>query len=1474
MLSKAAIWGQRIGGSTVSNKKPKTPLSSILVALANGESSVPDTQAQRNTPVGGANAFGSNNANAANAAHVANATNTANTANMAYATNATNATNAAYGGRDGFRPSVDHNEPRAPMEVVKFTDNDACAIGSNARGVTAQNVNGKTSKQAPFASPLLSQYPRRQSRDHVTVPILAQNVVFEERPRVIKSLAHLDDPFPTLEQQIAQRRALEEEVKRQKAAEAESEAQKAKENSSAHILGARVINEQPINSATGRSSGQWGRQLQAQAHRSRHGNQEDEELLAALAGSNVDIEQLISPDRIFERTQQYKRDHVYEKAGQKSEQPSTVMRSLEEVQQARAKGQGDNSGPSFLGQSAKALLRAQNNPRAPQDSASDPLGVGAVDPLRALPMFDDGDTVNANKQGRNVPQKERLVSGEAKLLVEYFSPFMQEGDLIVTDVRAQLERVPFIAVRAQPQGNMIVGILCEDSYEELRDNPRLILSYSVKLQRYRQRLAEDMSYYLRIPESQALMLFDAMTGFICLERLDVEQVRRLIQFYSTHRVVKERRRLMRLFTNQDEHTRIMCPVEGMYQLCHNYLQQNFVRQKVPANAQEADDFANSTNSTSGASSANGNARGNSFFSSSLAGKGINLAEAFRDFLQIQEDDGKESQRETLRQLQEYLQEAKVVNPAYDQSEANQGEIWFGKCQDLPPLQARGEASDLFALLPQNYDQNKLLPARLDWERIVSLCQHLNQSYQPLKRAISVYVPKPELLVDPAAVHRALRAAADRPDAMLAVANEVMAQTEGQRRPVQRVSPEVDAKAAALMVPPPMQAPQPHTPIMERLVGNAAPAEQGQTREHAHNRNHHGHHDHRDHRDHREHHVNGAPIDRAAIAAYRARAEGFAAEDAAVPRIGLPNTDAEIAEIEERSERQHAAHIQARQALMQSRAQQRQQQQQQQRRAPQQSQQQLQQQRQQQRQQRPRPQQGYATDPQWAEDESYAAANSAHAPMRSGRNRAPQQQYQPQPQFQAQSQSPQQPQRSRLGQMPPYRQQQSYAPQGQSQQRFARYAQAPQGGYQGYQEQEPPARRPDPRAAGYVPEGTASQGRARGRDNARNMRPMPRQERSFEPQQELRMPEAMGAAPRRAQPMPSRQQKHAYRQPLPQSPIQPQPQSPMEDDGYDAYDEQPMPPRQQGRPYRQSPMQAQAQPQSPMVDDGYDAYDEQPMPPRQAMRPQMPQQMPPQGRQERATVARNASRGAERVTGTGGAAGNYLTQSLAVPADNYAQQRARYQEAAVLGRNVSAPQILDSPYNDYPMDGASGMPANGDDDAYSMDFSLNPLGGRGSNGAPSAFQEQRAGANQGRRGSTLTSVSVADVDFVPVSAAEQDFSNFDNAVDGATEQMQWQGSLSVDFATPSLGGGYNPQNIARNISQAQAQARTQGQTQMPPMQVQPQAQMPPQMMAQQQLQQSQSMPQASQAAGTAPAAASDEDDEINALVQAALAAEKQ
>lgn len=1252
------------------NKKLKVPLSSILVALANGESTASDIQAQRNAPSNEANAFGSN------AVHRKNS------------------------GRDDLQRINDHKGPRAPMDVVKFTDNNDSVAGANAKD--DKSKNGKTSNQAPFASPLLSKYPRRQSRDHVTVPILAQNVVFEERPRVIKSLAHLDDPFPTLEQQIAQRRAQEEESKRQKASEAECEARKSKEESSARILGARIIHEQPINFVTGRTSGQWGRQLQAQANRSTQGNQEDEALLAVLANSNINIDHLPSPDHIFERTQQYKRNHVYEKLGQKKEQPSMVVRSLEEVQQARTEGHKDSLGPSFLGQSAKALLRAQNNPRAMRDSANDSLGVETVDPLRALPMFDGKATMNVNKQDRNISPKDCLISGEAKLLVEYFSPFIQVDDLVFTDVRAQLERVPFIAVRTKPQGNMIVGILCEDSYEEMRDNPRLILSYSAKLQRYRQRLAEDISNYLRMSESQALMLFDSMTGFICLERLDVNQVRRLIQFYSTHRVVKERRSLIRLFTNQDEHTRILCPVEGMYQQCHEYLQQNFLRQETVVDAQDSNNASNKA------------AQSTSFFSSSLANKGINLTEAFRDFLQLQDDDGKESQREILRQLQEYLKEVDVVDPVSKQSEADLGEIWFAKCHDLPPLQAHGEATDIFALLVQNYDQNKILPMHLDWKRIVNLCQHLNQSYQPLKRAVNVYVPKLELLLDPAAIHRSIRDVANRQDVNLDTSTENMALSRSQTKHVQRVSIEVDAKADELIEPPQNKIPQTHTPVMERLVANATvpTSKQGQFSNNANTKNHHGN---------KDHQINGVPIDRAAIAAYRARAESSAV-DASIPQIAFSDVDAQDV-----LKGQHAAHIQARQVLMQ-----------------------LQTQSQQQKQQIVRsPQQAYVNN---------ADIAPVNQQVRSKRNKA----LQLKPQC------------------------------------SARYGQASQGN----QKQESSALRPDPRASGYSPESTSTQGQVRFREGERAMRSMPRQGRSLEPQQELRMPRAMRSASSRAQSMPLRQQDRSYRQSQP-----------------------------------------------PMSDDNYDVYDEQSIPPRQADHTNDP--LPVQ--QERAMLAKNVSKVPNQPSYANKVAGNnYLIQSLAVPENSYAQQQSRYQEAVVLGRNVSAPQILDTPYNNYVEDVAKSVEdSDGDDDSYRMDFSLNPLGGRGSNVVTDLVQEQRAGQKQSRRVSTLTSVSVADVDFVPVTASDQNFNDFDNDVDGIGEQMQWQGSLSIDFATPSLGGGYNPQQIARNISQAQAQARTQSQEQTSLKQLQPQ--------------QSQTAVFVS--------ASNDEAQEINALVQAALEAEK-
>ena len=648
----------------MSTKKPKRALSSVLVALANGESVAPDT------------------------------------------------------------PTVQDSGSNSPFARM----NPRAASTSSSPDANSTGSKGYGRSSAPsgvaYAVPLFSQYPSRHGRDHLTVPIKAQNVVFE-RPKVIKSLSSLDDGSASIH---APRKNQGPQI------QVEPQA------NSAQILGARVTNVQPINSSRAAGAAdRWGRQLQDDEA------QETSADLSVLGGSALD--ELLSPERILEKSHTYERSHVYEKAGRKS-QDQTVVSSMEEVQTATA----SSSGPSFLGQSAKALLKAQSTPRDLRDKTVEATGVFAAESF-GVPQVILGssrDTKQKKKDRPAVPPQERLLSGAAKLLMEYFTPFLQESDLVITDVRLQLERVPLVVVR--PHGGLILGVLCEDSFDELVDNPRLLLSYGAQLQRYRQRLAESMSAYLHLHIYQGLTLFDSMTGFICLERLSSQQVRKLIQFCSAHRILKERRELIKLFTDQKERLRVMCPLDGMYQYCHNYLEHNFHRQVI-ANTEQGE-------VPTGASKAFAASKISPFDNGDHTLEALNLAEAFSNFLQLQVDSGsgegeevdsKENQRETLRQLQDYLQDAHLVREGQQEASANSGEIWLGQCQSLRSLQARGSAPDLFARVPLYTEDNKTPTHRLDWDKIVRLSRYINHSYQPSLKAVRVYVPNQELLSNPSIV---------------------------------------------------------------------------------------------------------------------------------------------------------------------------------------------------------------------------------------------------------------------------------------------------------------------------------------------------------------------------------------------------------------------------------------------------------------------------------------------------------------------------------------------------------------------------------------------------------------------------------------------------------------------------------------------------------------------------------------------------
>ena len=130
-------------------------------------------------------------------------------------------------------PTVQDSGSNSPFARM----NPRAASTSSSPDANSTGSKGYGRSSAPsgvaYAAPLFSQYPSRHGRDHLTVPIKAQNVVFE-RPKVIKSLSSLDDGSASIH---APRKNQGPQI------QVEPQA------NSAQILGARVTNVQPINSS-------------------------------------------------------------------------------------------------------------------------------------------------------------------------------------------------------------------------------------------------------------------------------------------------------------------------------------------------------------------------------------------------------------------------------------------------------------------------------------------------------------------------------------------------------------------------------------------------------------------------------------------------------------------------------------------------------------------------------------------------------------------------------------------------------------------------------------------------------------------------------------------------------------------------------------------------------------------------------------------------------------------------------------------------------------------------------------------------------------------------------------------------------------------------------------------------------------------------------------------------------------------------
>lgn len=647
-------------------------------------------------------------------------------------------------------------EERKARELERERKRERAALG----GFYGPPRKSSAGKGVAYASALLGDYPKRQGKDQPTIPIKPENVVFE-RPKVIKSLSALNAESPVAHPLA--RSGSDSSSGSSGAGAALSDGprfQMEPESKSLEILGAKATSVRPINSSVaGSASGRWGRQLE-------EGSEADvAEVEATVTALGSALDGLFSAEKILEKSHSYERSHTYDKPSHRRQSEQSVVGSMDEVQTATA----NNSGPSFLGQSAKALLKAQGNPRdisnkaveVKDESLSQSFGV----PQIVLGSTRDQKSKQKKKEHAVVPPQERLLSCEAKLLLEYFTPYLQEKDLLITDVRLQLERVPLVVVR--PQGGVILGVLCSESFEDLVDNPRILLYYAEQLQRYRQRLAELVSHYLHLHIYQGLTLFDAMTGFICLENLNPQQVRKLAQFCSAHRIIKERRDLVRLFTDQDDNLRVMCPLEGMNQYCHNYLQQNFHRRP------EQEDKGKAGKAGKGEEQKSSSAKKWPLDNGDHSLDALNLAEAFSQFLQLQvesEDakasgtgnakkgsltgsdaDSRAAQRETLRQLQEYLEDAHIVSGADTKLSSSEGEIWLSQCQRIRALQARESGPDIFERVPPYNEKTKEPSHRIDWDKLIKLCRYLNHSYQPAIKAVRVYEPNQEFLTNPSIV---------------------------------------------------------------------------------------------------------------------------------------------------------------------------------------------------------------------------------------------------------------------------------------------------------------------------------------------------------------------------------------------------------------------------------------------------------------------------------------------------------------------------------------------------------------------------------------------------------------------------------------------------------------------------------------------------------------------------------------------------
>ena len=636
--------------------QPKAPLSSLLVALANG-----DEKAQQQVKAKQKTARNSNQGSAAPQKP------------------------ADPWDRVGVAPSSMPASPLAPSSPV---------INTGPAGAPA------------YAAALFGNYTPR-SADRLSVPIKAQNVVMEH-PEAFA-------PLPKWQDNAAAAAATES-----------GSSGEMKRGNSAQVLGARVVSTQPINSAQG-------------------GNvdtgMDDSKLMSMLL-----------PNRLITQINTYENSHTYEKSS-RNQREHELVTNMEEAKKAQAAGE------AYLGQSARALLHAQSTPRMVPDMEVE------VTEVQAIPAFGVSQVIlgassrkkqEEKERKQAIPPHERLLSGSARLLLDYFTPFLQPQDVAVTDVRVQLERIPFMAVN--PNGGIIIAVLCEAGYNELAEYPRLLLSYVEQLQRFRQRLTEIITQYLHLHLYQAMTLYDGITGFICLERLNAEQVRKLVQNCRYHRIVKERRELMALFTEQIEQIRLMCPIDGMYQYCHNFLRQNFHFQPyVPEQDPTKADKPAATSQMAG------------LLASAYTGSGAetlaaqDLAAAFSTFLQEQLDEPQSKYgrdpHEALAKLQEYLQESDLVGAKQQVQtpEVNSGEVWLGNCQQLRTLQERGFAPHIFLRTKQvasaQQQGNEQQPARntlnptqaLEWDKIVTLSRYLNHSYQPMRASIRLFVPNPSLL---------------------------------------------------------------------------------------------------------------------------------------------------------------------------------------------------------------------------------------------------------------------------------------------------------------------------------------------------------------------------------------------------------------------------------------------------------------------------------------------------------------------------------------------------------------------------------------------------------------------------------------------------------------------------------------------------------------------------------------------------------